>query len=90
MEAVRELVEHRMIRVGGDALDHELPACDTDRQHRPFGEQPQQPARDGVDRATQEWMAGGVDRVLVQSDRELDEKVADLARGRSPTDRSRA
>ena len=80
MKAERELVEQRMIRVGGDALDHELPARDADRQHRVFGEQAEQGARDGVDCAVEERMAGGIDRVLVHGDRKLDQKVAELAR----------
>ena len=69
-----------MIRVGGDALDHELPARDANRQHRVFGEQAEQGARDGVDCAVEERMADGIDRVLVQGDRKLDQKVAELAR----------
>ena len=79
MESLGELLEQRVVRIGGDTLDDELAPRDAERQHRALGEEPPQGARHRVGGAFEQRVSGRIDRVLVHRDRQLDEKVPKLA-----------
>jgi len=65
-----KLLEHGVERIGGDAFNDQLAPRNSDRQRLPFAdEQRPQTIRDAVDRPVKEWVALGVDGVLVQRDR---------------------
>ena len=76
------LEEQRVRGVGRDALDDELLAGDAYREHGARDEQRAETARHRLDGRIEEGVAGRIDRVLVERDRELDEEVRQLARQR--------
>jgi hypothetical protein len=80
MQLARELGENRMIRVGGDSFDDELASGDADRECGAVGEQPADAAMNGVDRLVEQRMAGRVDRVFVNRDRQVHQKFRELSR----------
>jgi hypothetical protein len=81
MQTHGKLFQHGVQRVGRNAFDYQLPARDSDRQRLTIAdEERSQSVGDSVYRSVQKRMALRVYRVLVQSDRQLDEKIGELTR----------
>jgi hypothetical protein len=75
-----KFLEHRVQRVGRDTFDDQLPPRDSDRQRVTIAdEECSQSIGNSVYRSVQKRMAFGVYRVLVQRDRQLDEKIGELS-----------
>ncbi len=80
VESLRELLQNRILRICRDPLDYQLLPRYAERQRVALtGEEQAQPVRDTIDCDTEQRMPGGINRVLVESDRELDEKIGELA-----------
>lgn len=84
MQSFGEPAEQRVIRIRRVSLDDQLPACDTERQHRPIDQQCFGTPDDSGDSWFEGRVALRVHRMLVQRDRQLDEKLRQIARQRSP------
>jgi hypothetical protein len=82
MKPLREVAEERVAGGGNDPFDDELLSSHAQREGRAVLEQANQPEDQRVDRAGEQGMAGWIDRVLVQRDRQLDEEVGQIARQR--------
>jgi hypothetical protein len=81
MQTHGKLFQHGVQRVGRNAFDYQLPARDSDRQRLTIAdEERSQSVGDSVYGSVQKRMALRVYRVLVQRDRQLDEKIGELAR----------
>jgi hypothetical protein len=80
MQAGRELEQHRVLRVRGDALDHELCAGDAEGQGGFGEEQLGQEAGDLLHGRRERRMPLRVHAEPVQRDGETDEEVAELPR----------
>ena len=83
VQPLRELLEHRIQRIRRHSLDDQLPSGHTDRQgFTVLVKEQSEAVRYAVDREVEQWMALRVDRVLVQRDRKLDQKIREIARKR--------
>ena len=77
-----ELGQHRVLRIGGDALDHQLLPRDAEREcGAVFEQEPGAPGH-ARGRRRQRGMALRIHGVLVQRDRKLDQEVREVARQR--------
>ncbi|MGH7719869.1 MAG: hypothetical protein ACREON_13630 [Gemmatimonadaceae bacterium] len=76
----REVAEHGIGGVGGDAVHDELGAGDAEGQRGALDEQCRDPPAQGAHGRGQEGVAVRVDGVLVGTDRELDEEIRELPR----------
>ena len=80
MQPSRELRQQRVLRIGRDALDDELLASHTQRQRRALFEQMFGSAGGGRGGGGERRVALRVHRVLVEGNRELDQKIGQLSR----------
>ena len=79
MQLARELGEDGVARLGGHPFDDELAPGDADRERGPVEQEPADAAVDGVDRLVEKGMAGRVDRVLVDRDRQIQQELRELS-----------
>src|SRR5881275_2018545 len=83
VQPLRELLQHGIQRIGSDALDNQLPTRHADRQRIALtNEETAYAVSDAVDSYVEQGMAGGIDGVLVQRNRQLDQKIRELTRQR--------
>ena len=82
MKAFSQAAQQRLIRVGGVALDDQLPPGDAKRDHRSIGQQSFGATGDRLNSRVERGVATRVHRVLVQGHGELHEELAQLARQR--------
>jgi hypothetical protein len=80
MQATGELGEEGVLGIGGDAFDDELLAGDAEGEGRTLFEEVLGPAGDTRGRRTQRRMPFRIHRVLVEGNRELNEKIGQLSR----------
>jgi hypothetical protein len=72
--------QHWLTGVGRDAIDDQLAAGDTERDHRAVLKQPASPAYDRVDNGAKRGMSARIHRVSMKRDVQLDEKLTQLTR----------
>ena len=80
VESLGQLAQHRVGRVGRDALDQELLLGDSDGKDFTFPEQVCQAVQHRLERRGQQRVALRIGRVLVEGDGKLDEKDRQLPR----------
>jgi hypothetical protein len=80
IQPLRQPAENRLCRIRGYPFDDELTPRDAKGDLRPVGQQTGRAGYNGRSRRLQRRMAVRIHRVLVKSDRELDQKLAERAR----------
>src|SRR6266550_9136761 len=92
VQALSELLQHGVLGISRNSLYDQLPPRHADRQRVALVmEEECEPVCDAVDRNIEQWVPARIDRVLVEGDRELDEKICEIARkGCHPRPRGRS
>ena len=80
VESFGQASKHWMIGVGGDALDNQLPPGDAERDHLASLQQVRGAASHARRGGSERRMTARIHRMLVQGNRQFDEKVAEFAR----------
>ncbi len=82
MQPVREVAEHRVLRIGRDTFDQQLISGNTKQQSGTLIKQRVEPEGNRIYRRSQQGVTLGIGAVLVQRDGELDQKYRKVARER--------
>ena len=77
VEALRELLHERVVRIGGDVVDDHLAARDADRDGVVSRHRGVEALHDALDRGAELRVAGRIDRVLLHGDAEVQEEFGD-------------
>ena len=80
VQPCREVLEHRVSRIGRDALDDELLSRHSNRERALLAQQRLDPADDALRGRLEGGVPARIHRVLVERDGELDEEVGEVAR----------